>query len=458
MGKHAAAMTKTISRVQVCCLLVSCCFVLTSAASRPAKFTNKSQRRADVHWDNDMWGDLIGTVEPGKSLSVNTFNGHGFWMTAHGVGTALLHATDNNSPKKRASFTIKPDQEEYELLPVTTPLLGNCIDRFAACTKQGTKHMCNANPGWMIVNCAASCKQHINVNGQDSCALQDRHKRCTFDTMGTTANPAVGPNDLGKRFESMINDFPELKPKLLSGPAAHPLTQSNQLCDDEESQKCRAIPDGPWILRFDNFASDQEMDALIQEARNLGFERSTEQGQMTESGEQEKTVSPARTSLNTWCTHECSNQADVLRLRHRIGKVTQTPIHNHESLQVLSYDIGQFYKPHQDESGPDGDIDLAGPRIMTAFLYLSDVEDGGETGFPRVQKEFYKDGLAVKPKKGSMVIWANMLDADPMKLPDSRTLHEARPVKSGHKYAANAWIHMDNYEAPNTWGCTGSFS
>ena len=32
--------------------------------------------------------------------------------------------------------------------------------------------------------------------------------------MGTTANPAVGPNDLGKRFESMINDFPELKPKV----------------------------------------------------------------------------------------------------------------------------------------------------------------------------------------------------------------------------------------------------
>ena len=34
----------------------------------------------------------------------------------------------------------------------------------------------------------------------------------------------------------------------------------------------------------------------------------------------------------------------------------------------------------------------------------------------------------IRPKKGSMVIWANMLDKDPLRLPDSRTLHEARPV------------------------------
>jgi hypothetical protein len=35
----------------------------------------------------------------------------------------------------------------------------------------------------------------------------------------------------------------------------------------------------------------------------------------------------------------------------------------------------------------------AGPRILTFFLYLSDVEEGGETSFP------YLD-IAIKPKKG----------------------------------------------------------
>lgn len=34
-----------------------------------------------------------------------------------------------------------------------------------------------------------------------------------------------------------------------------------------------------------------------------------------------------------------------------------------------------------------------GPRILTFFLYLSDVEEGGETGFPKMN-------LQVTPKKG----------------------------------------------------------
>ena len=28
----------------------------------------------------------------------------------------------------------------------------------------------------------------------------------------------------------------------------------------------------------------------------------------------------------------------------------------------------------------------------------------------------------------------------------------------GKKYAANHWIHLNDYEGPNRWGCTGSFS
>ena len=37
---------------------------------------------------------------------------------------------------------------------------------------------------------------------------------------------------------------------------------------------------------------------------------------------------------------------------------------------------------------------------MTAFIYLNDVEGGGQTHFTRL-------GIAVEPKLGRMVLWPN---------------------------------------------------
>jgi prolyl 4-hydroxylase len=40
---------------------------------------------------------------------------------------------------------------------------------------------------------------------------------------------------------------------------------------------------------------------------------------------------------------------------------------------------------------------------------------------------------------------------------DIRTIHEAKPVIKGLKYAANSWIHLYDFSTANLWGCTGSF-
>ncbi len=40
---------------------------------------------------------------------------------------------------------------------------------------------------------------------------------------------------------------------------------------------------------------------------------------------------------------------------------------------------------------------------------------------------------------------------------DRRTMHSAKPVIKGLKYAANAWIHSHDYVIANKWGCTGTF-
>ena len=50
-----------------------------------------------------------------------------------------------------------------------------------------------------------------------------------------------------------------------------------------------------------------------------------------------------------------------------------------EDTQVLRYAIGQKYGAHYDS------LDNDSPRVCTVLLYLSDVEEGGETAFPGVR-------------------------------------------------------------------------
>lgn len=65
---------------------------------------------------------------------------------------------------------------------------------------------------------------------------------------------------------------------------------------------------------------------------------------------------------------------------------------NMEYLQFLNYKPNSgFYRPHVD-SGP------ASPRIISAVLYLNDVEEGGET-------HFTKFDVQVSPKAGRLLLF-----------------------------------------------------
>ena len=86
-----------------------------------------------------------------------------------------------------------------------------------------------------------------------------------------------------------------------------------------------------------------------------------------------------------------------------------------------------------------------GPRILTFFLYLSDVEAGGGTDFPQLD-------ITVEPKKGRALLWPSVLDSSPMSK-DNRMFHQALKVEDGTKFAANGWIHMFDYTTPQKTGC-----
>ena len=138
----------------------------------------------------------------------------------------------------------------------------------------------------------------------------------------------------------------------------------------------------------------------------------------------------------------------VRNILSRIEYFTESKLEYQEYLQILRYTTGQYYREHHDYFPAQFPASTTGPRVFTFFLYLSDVEQGGETHFPMLD-------LSVQPKKGRAVVWPSVLNDNPL-LKDERTAHEAKAVLSNDvKYAANSWIHLNHFRQPNHWGCTG---
>ena len=128
-----------------------------------------------------------------------------------------------------------------------------------------------------------------------------------------------------------------------------------------------------------------------------------------------------------------------------IANMAGVPSVNQEQLQLLNYQVGQFYKQHHDFIPHHVDRQQ-GPRILTFFLYLNDVEEGGGTKFNKLD-------IIVTPKRGMGLLWPSVLNED-LNLKDGRTEHEAMAVIKGQKYAANAWIHLRDMKTPHATGCS----
>ncbi len=74
----------------------------------------------------------------------------------------------------------------------------------------------------------------------------------------------------------------------------------------------------------------------------------------------------------------------VASIERRIASWTHVPESHGEGFQVLRYEFGQEYRPHfdyfQDEFNQKRE--KGGQRVATVLMYLTDVEEGGETIFP----------------------------------------------------------------------------
>mmetsp|Transcript_1571 Transcript_1571/g.3421 ORF Transcript_1571/g.3421 Transcript_1571/m.3421 type:complete len:283 (-) Transcript_1571:313-1161(-) len=282
----------------------------------------------------------------------------------------------------------------------------------------------------MIVNCCKSCDDAEGFGN-----LIDSEVRCDPERLNATI-PAWKAGSLDELFSEWAtgDEYRQYQPRIVSSP----------------NKVHGASHDGPWVMTFDAFLDDFEIDQLLKGAEYGGFERSTDQGKVVGgSGEMQKVTSSTRTSSNAWCRTECESLPGVQSVTERIEKVTGIPANNYESFQILQYQQGQFYRRHHDSSNVNSKK-VAGHRILTFFLYLNDVEEGGETRFTNLD-------ISISPKKGRALVWPSVLNDDPDSW-DSRMYHEAQEVIKGTKYAANHWIHQYDFRNANLWGCNGSFA
>ena len=318
--------------------------------------------------------------------------------------------------------------------PAYDTVRDECRNHEPLCSFWSTLDECNKNPAYMKLHCAPACQ---------SCEQLDINVRCPMDPNAKDA--LAGPGDLDKLFERIVSDpyYQKYQPNIISRPSHPPHTT-------EAERQAANYTIGPWVLMFDSFLSDEEADNFIRLASIEGYVRSTDVGVKKFDGTFSDIRSSERTSENSWCQHECFEDVTTKRVLSRIANLTDIDDTNSEYLQLLKYEEGQFYGVHNDFI-PYQVQRPVGPRILTFYMYLNDVEDGGGTRFPAVGAQ--PDGTTVIPKRGRAVLWPSVLDSDPNKQ-DSRTNHEAMPVIRGVKYGANAWIHNRNYKGPNLVGCT----
>ena len=140
----------------------------------------------------------------------------------------------------------------------------------------------------------------------------------------------------------------------------------------------------PWVVQIEDFLTPDECDILIQLGTLQGYKRSTGLN-LTQNadGTYGNIVEDVRTSTNTWCLEECHYHPTTQKILQRIEHITNISDTNSEYLQLLHYDVGQFYKIHHDYI--DFHLDrMQGVRLATVFLYLNDVEEGGGTNFPEL--------------------------------------------------------------------------
>ncbi|CAA7391456.1 unnamed protein product [Spirodela intermedia] len=244
-------------------------------------------------------------------------------------------------------------------------------------------------------------------------------------------------------------DSPKINHPVYASPTARRKVVESDGLGQRGRQWTEVVSWEPRAFVYHNFLSAEECEYLIEMAKPRMIKSTVVDSKTGKSMD-----SRVRTSSGMFFSR---GQDKVIRaIEKRIADFTFIPVEHGEGLQVLHYEVGQKYEPHFDYFQDEFNTKNGGQRMATLLMYLSDVEEGGETIFPTVKVNsstlpHYKElsecgrrGLAVKPKRGdALLFWSMRPDASL----DPASLHGACPVIKGNKWSCTKWMHIHEYKA-----------
>lgn len=196
----------------------------------------------------------------------------------------------------------------------------------------------------------------------------------------------------------------------------------------------------PRALYFPKFATPEQCETIVARAK-VNLRPST---LALRKGETAEGTKGTRTSSGTFLSASDDKTGVLYFIEEKIAKATNLPRSHGEAFNVLRYEIGQKYDSHYDAFNPSEYGPQSSQRVASFLLYLSDVEEGGETMFPfengvKIKGYDYKQcvGLKVKPRKGDGLLFYSLFTNGTI---DPSSLHGSCPVIKGEKWVATKWI------------------
>lgn len=332
----------------------------------------------------------------------------------------------------------------------TSKTLKLCKNQLDKCAYYASKGLCKERVIFMMDNCPLACMMCDKAQQFNECVgMREPHSLPVFiseseyDILKNDDSNDSSVIDQVQTVDSFFHSKRGSDDWTESG-AEYIIDSSYTLNNDGKSNDDDG---GPWIVRFGNFLKPEECKAIIDLGHSIGLKESNNKMPLQQESKDQMLTSSFKNAKCSQSKELCNDHSVLSSIEERIAKVVSISKDYFEPAEIVLYSGASngFHSLHHDHDIHDS-WKLAGPRVLSFYIPLSDVKEGGYLGFPAM------DWLMIPPQVGQMIVWPNVLGEDPMTA-DWKMEKEVLPPQQDDMYVLHIRAHQYNYTSANLRGC-----